>query len=144
MRAESQVLIFHCRTSIGGGQYESCQENHSESSCGCGQTLLAQRLVCVYVFVLVTQHLTLCDPHKLQPTKLLCPWNSPKRNTGVGCHFLLHRGFCGCGQTLPAQRLGEGSGGGQRGLPWQPGHPHYLMASNVLKALLGLPHYDYL
>ena len=25
----------------------------------------------------------------LQPTRLLCPWNSPGKNTGVGCHFLL-------------------------------------------------------
>ena len=23
------------------------------------------------------------------PAKLLCPWNSPGKNTGVGCHFLL-------------------------------------------------------
>ena len=32
-------------------------------------------------------------PHGLQPTRLLCPWNSPSRNTGVGCHFLLQRIF---------------------------------------------------
>ena len=24
-----------------------------------------------------------------QPTRLLCPWDSPGKNTGVGCHFLL-------------------------------------------------------
>ena len=28
-------------------------------------------------------------PHRWQPTGLLCPWNSPGKNTGVGCHFLL-------------------------------------------------------
>ena len=33
--------------------------------------------------------LTLCDPIQ-QPTRLLCPWDSPGKNTGVGCHFLLH------------------------------------------------------
>ena len=27
---------------------------------------------------------TLCDP-----TSLLCPWDSPGKNIGVGCHFLL-------------------------------------------------------
>ena len=27
-------------------------------------------------------------PHILQPTRL-CPWDSPGKNTGVGCHFLL-------------------------------------------------------
>ena len=29
-------------------------------------------------------------PHGLQPTRLLCPWNSPGKNTGVGCHAHLH------------------------------------------------------
>ena len=27
-------------------------------------------------------------PHRRQPTRLLCPWDSPGKNTGVGCHFL--------------------------------------------------------
>ena len=25
-------------------------------------------------------------PHGLQPTRLLCPWDSPGRSSGVGCH----------------------------------------------------------
>ena len=28
-------------------------------------------------------------PHKWQPSSLPCPWDSPGKNTGVGCHFLL-------------------------------------------------------
>ena len=28
-------------------------------------------------------------PHRRQPTRLSCPWDSPGKNTGVGCHFLL-------------------------------------------------------
>ena len=28
-------------------------------------------------------------PHRRQPTRLRCPWDSPGKNTGVGCHFLL-------------------------------------------------------
>ena len=27
-------------------------------------------------------------PHGLQPTRLFRPWDSPGKNTGVGCHFL--------------------------------------------------------
>ena len=27
-------------------------------------------------------------PHRRQPTRLPCPWDSPSKNTGVGCHFL--------------------------------------------------------
>ena len=32
---------------------------------------------------------TLCDPHRRQPTRLPRPWDSPGKNTGVCCHFLL-------------------------------------------------------
>ena len=28
-------------------------------------------------------------PHRRQPTRLPYPWDSPGKNTGVGCHFLL-------------------------------------------------------
>ena len=33
--------------------------------------------------------LTLCDPHRQQPTRFPRSWDSPGKNTGVGCHFLL-------------------------------------------------------
>ena len=29
------------------------------------------------------------QPHRWQPTRLLHPWDSPGKNTGVGCHFLV-------------------------------------------------------
>ena len=32
-------------------------------------------------------------PHRLQPTRLLHPWDFPGKSTGVGCHFLLQRIF---------------------------------------------------
>ena len=42
------------------------------------------------------KHLCVCSVmsdslqlHGLQPARLLCPWNFPGKNTGVGCHFLL-------------------------------------------------------
>ena len=31
------------------------------------------------------------QPHRWQPTRLPHPWNSPGKNTGVGCYFLLQR-----------------------------------------------------
>ena len=31
----------------------------------------------------------LCATHRQQPTRLPCPWDSPGKNTGVGCHSLL-------------------------------------------------------
>ena len=30
-------------------------------------------------------------PHRWQPTRLLCPWDSPGKNTEVGCHCLLRK-----------------------------------------------------
>ena len=50
---------------------------------------------------------TLCNP--MNPTRLLYPWDSPGKNTGVGCHFLLqgifptqgsNPGLPHCRQTL--------------------------------------------
>ena len=32
---------------------------------------------------------TLVRPHRQKPIRLLCPWDSPGKNAGVGCHFLL-------------------------------------------------------
>ena len=32
---------------------------------------------------------TLVRPHRWQPTRLRHPWDSPGKNTGVACHFLL-------------------------------------------------------
>ena len=41
-------------------------------------------------------------PHRRQPTRLPHPWDSPGKNTGVGCHFLLSRPllFCVMGWEL--------------------------------------------
>ena len=32
---------------------------------------------------------TLCDPLDCSPPSILCPWDSPGKNAGVGCHALL-------------------------------------------------------
>ena len=45
--------------------------------------VVVELLSCVQLF----------PPHILQPTRLLGPWVSPGKNTGVGCHFLLQETF---------------------------------------------------
>ena len=61
---------------------------------------LRKGFIYVCVFVLVTQSCsTLCHT-RLQPTRLFCPWNSPGKNTGVGCHFLLQGIFPTQGSNL--------------------------------------------
>ena len=39
-------------------------------------------------------------PHGLQPTRLLCPWDFPGKNTGVGCHVILQGIFLISGLNL--------------------------------------------
>ena len=42
--------------------------------------------------LLLLSHFVVSDsvrPHRWQPTRLPHPWDSPGKNTGVGCHFLL-------------------------------------------------------
>ena len=46
--------------------------------------ILAYKVDCVRAYVLSRFSLV-----PLEPARLLCPWDSPGRNTGVGCHFLL-------------------------------------------------------
>ena len=44
------------------------------------------------LLLLLLSHFVMSDsvwPHRMQPTRLLHPWDSPGKNTGVGCHFLL-------------------------------------------------------
>ena len=42
--------------------------------------------------LLLPSHFSQCPtlrPHRRQPTRLPRPWDSPGKNTGVGCRFLL-------------------------------------------------------
>ena len=43
---------------------------------------------------------TLCDPMDYSLPRLLCPWDFPDKNTGVGCHFLFQRIFETQGMNL--------------------------------------------
>ena len=49
------------------------------SSCNSILLLLLSRFSCVWLY----------RPHRRQPTRLPRPWDSPGKNTGGGCHFLL-------------------------------------------------------
>ena len=43
-------------------------------------------MCCVHACLIATDSL---QPYGLQPIRLLCPWDFPGKNTGMGCHFLL-------------------------------------------------------
>ena len=40
------------------------------------------------------------QPHQLWTIRLLCPWDYPRKNTGMGCHFLLQGIFPTQGSNL--------------------------------------------
>ena len=44
---------------------------------------LFRRLLSKFALVAKSQ------PYRLEPTRLLCPWDFLGKNTGLGCHFLL-------------------------------------------------------
>ena len=53
-------------------------------------TAVFQSCVCVCVCACVCSAMSnSLPPHGLQPTRLLRPWDSPGKSTGVGCHCLL-------------------------------------------------------
>ena len=62
---------------------------------GCHITLsrVACTIQCVGVCVCRLVVSNSLRPHGLQPARLLCPWNSPGKNTGVGCHSFLQEIF---------------------------------------------------
>ena len=49
--------------------------------------------MCVFMLLLLLlsrfSRVRLCATRRRQPSRLLCPWDSPGKNIGVGCHFPL-------------------------------------------------------
>ena len=49
-------------------------------------------------------------PHRRQPSRLPRPWDSPGKNAGVGCHFLLHGSILATGYYRGGQPTSLGFG----------------------------------
>ena len=50
---------------------------------------LSVYLICRLSFAHMLSHVRSSRLHRLKPTRFLCPWDSPGKNTRVGCHCLL-------------------------------------------------------
>ena len=61
--------------------------------------------VCVCVWSVASIISESLRPHGLQPARLLCPWDAPGEDTGVGWRFLLQGMFPTEGSNLRFQRL---------------------------------------
>ena len=65
-------------------------------------------IVIAVIRTCMLSHLVVSDSlqhHGLQPARIFCPWDSPGKNTGVGCHVLLQRIFPTQGSNLCPQQL---------------------------------------
>ena len=80
---------FPKASSIHSYQTCQCNEVHPPSQWGNNTSM-----VLVVVFDSLRPHV--CS----QPSRLLCSWDSPGKNTGVGCHFLLQGMFATQGSNL--------------------------------------------
>ena len=68
------------------------RENTSAASswdCLRQRSLFRSHLLGSAVLCSVTQSCLTLQPYGPKPPRLLRPWDSPGKNTGVGCHFLL-------------------------------------------------------
>ena len=54
-------------------------------------------LLCVFSLSVMSRSMW---PRGLKPARLLCPWNSPGKNTATGCHSLLQGVFLTQGSNL--------------------------------------------
>ena len=69
-------------------------DSTSDICCICSDGLGGDRgsSVCSSLMTLLLSRFIVSDsvrPQRRQPTRLPRPWDSPGKNTGVGCHFLL-------------------------------------------------------
>ena len=108
------VVEYWKHTSFGARQ--------TPHSATCPLCLLEQVIQSLYLGFFISTIVSVVSdsvrPHGLQPTRLLCPWASPGKNTGVGCHALLQGIF-------PAQ-------GSNSGLPHCRGILYHLSHQEVL------------
>ena len=78
-------LLYH---KLGGlGQHLFCHDS------GDYKSKIKIKVLARPVSECLLSHVQLYDPMDLKPSRLLCAWNLPGKNTGEGCHFLLQEIF---------------------------------------------------
>ena len=85
----TQVTIHQCIKNQE--EYEVCMQPPVFSTVTRDKSprgVIFERCFSDVVLQSIKSRLTLLRPHGLQPTSLLCPWDFPGKDTGVGCHFL--------------------------------------------------------
>ena len=65
-----------------------------------GETFTQGNVTISLLFKSLSRVRVLGDPHGLEPARLLCPWDFPGENTGMGCHALFQGIFPNQGSNL--------------------------------------------
>ena len=86
-----RMALSNCSEEVGDGAMVYMNfwlENTCSQACVCVCVCMC---ACMRACVRVSHSVVSNSlwPHGLQPARLLGLWNSPDKNTGVGCHFLL-------------------------------------------------------
>ena len=81
----------------GGGQSQRQNDFQDTPIPEFSKSILWTKCLC---YLVDKSDLTLLQCHRLQSSRLLCPWNFPGKNTGVGCYFLLQGIFLTQGLNL--------------------------------------------
>ena len=80
MATHSSILAWRIPWPEEPGRLESIRLQESD------MTQQLNQCCCCYVTSVMPHSVR---PHRHKPTRLPHPWDSPGKNTGVGCHFLL-------------------------------------------------------
>ena len=81
--AESRRSLRICVSNVPESHYQLVQRDMA------GHFLILGIMVCCCCCCIALVVSNSVRPHRRQPTRLPRPWDSPGKNTGVGCHFLL-------------------------------------------------------
>ena len=84
MAIHSSILAWRIPWTEKPGRLQSVESQESETT-----ERLTHITDTLLLLLLLTKSCPTVRPHRWQPTRLPCPWDSPGKNTGVGCHFLL-------------------------------------------------------
>ena len=78
-RPHTRVYVCHARVCVSCVRPCACLSGSLEADTGFSAGWHTESVLFSITWAVLR-------PHGLQPASLLCPWDSPDKNTGVGCH----------------------------------------------------------
>ena len=90
--------------------------------------------ICMYMHAKLLQFCLTLQPYGLLPTRLIHPWGSPSKNTGVRCHTLLQGIFPTQGSDAHLLHLLHGQVGSSPLEPSEKSCTQYVLCCVVLSS----------